>query len=629
MTRAAKELTATALSTPVRSGDAHRDGRDGPRRRRRRRASFDARRDRDPRRRGARAARDADAAGARRCSERSATRPTTRCCTPTRSLLPRARRARASWNYLLDRCDGGADGVQGQLPHEPAAGHRRRARLPRHPQRRRRRIAPDAVLAAMHYTHPVYTPRSVAAQARLAVARRRPDRVRRRVPRVGLPRGRLPLGRAGRRALRVRRGEPPVAPGAAPARGRSTRGSRTAAVSRCATASPTGTRSGWSTSTTCPRCAARSARCSAFDARDHLGDPGASIRANLDAFLARAGRARPRRVLLLTNPRSLGHAFNPLSVFWCLDRGGLAACGRRRGAQHLRRAALLPAASRRARAAPTPRRRSTSRRSSPSTGGTRCSSPTHGERPRRRRSRCYRDDRRGVPRVAARRSRRRPCARSPLAALRHPATAWWVMRSHPPAGHPALAARPPDRPPAAAVARARDAVPRARRSALMALVEDRQDHGYRDGPWRALPRAAARPGARRDLPARCSSGSRTASTCGSRSPTAGRSARRTRPTPRCASTATTSSTASGATGSSASASRTWRATGTPTTSAPRCARSRRVSSRWCRRGCSACATSTCATSRPRRRTRCAARAATSRVTTTCRTTCSRCSSTRR
>ncbi|MFI5047256.1 MAG: DUF1365 domain-containing protein [Acidimicrobiia bacterium] len=59
-----------------------------------------------------------------------------------------------------------------------------------------------------------------------------------------------------------------------------------------------------------------------FDAADHLGDPHATIRANLDGFLASHGEARPTRVLLLTNPRSLGHTFNPLSVFWCFDAGG-------------------------------------------------------------------------------------------------------------------------------------------------------------------------------------------------------------------------------------------------------------------------------------------------------------------
>ena len=64
-----------------------------------------------------------------------------------------------------------------------------------------------------------------------------------------------------------------------------------------------------------------------FDARDHLGDPDSSIRANVDAFLATEGvHLDGGRVLMLATPRSLGHAFNPLSVFWCHDRTGALEC---------------------------------------------------------------------------------------------------------------------------------------------------------------------------------------------------------------------------------------------------------------------------------------------------------------
>ena len=59
-----------------------------------------------------------------------------------------------------------------------------------------------------------------------------------------------------------------------------------------------------------------------FEARDHLGSPERSIRENLDAFLARQGRPRPDRVLMAAHARSLGHCFNPISVFWCLDGAG-------------------------------------------------------------------------------------------------------------------------------------------------------------------------------------------------------------------------------------------------------------------------------------------------------------------
>jgi uncharacterized protein len=60
-----------------------------------------------------------------------------------------------------------------------------------------------------------------------------------------------------------------------------------------------------------------------FDARDHLGDPASTIRANVDAYLAREGvDLRGGRVCMLANARSWGYTFNPLSVLWCYDRDG-------------------------------------------------------------------------------------------------------------------------------------------------------------------------------------------------------------------------------------------------------------------------------------------------------------------
>jgi DUF1365 family protein len=58
-------------------------------------------------------------------------------------------------------------------------------------------------------------------------------------------------------------------------------------------------------------------------ARDHAGDPRASLRANVDAFLAEEGvDLRGGRVTMLTAARSLGHVFNPLTVYWCHDAAG-------------------------------------------------------------------------------------------------------------------------------------------------------------------------------------------------------------------------------------------------------------------------------------------------------------------
>ena len=57
-----------------------------------------------------------------------------------------------------------------------------------------------------------------------------------------------------------------------------------------------------------------------FAARDHLGDPGASIRENVDRFLADHGiDLSGGRVLMLTNPRTMGYVFNPITVYWCYE----------------------------------------------------------------------------------------------------------------------------------------------------------------------------------------------------------------------------------------------------------------------------------------------------------------------
>jgi DUF1365 family protein len=57
-----------------------------------------------------------------------------------------------------------------------------------------------------------------------------------------------------------------------------------------------------------------------FRAVDHVGS-GTSIRANIDALLAAEGLSA-HRVLMLTNARTLGHVFNPISVHWCFAESG-------------------------------------------------------------------------------------------------------------------------------------------------------------------------------------------------------------------------------------------------------------------------------------------------------------------
>jgi DUF1365 family protein len=56
-----------------------------------------------------------------------------------------------------------------------------------------------------------------------------------------------------------------------------------------------------------------------FDARDHLGDPGLPIRENVVAWASAQGfDVAADRIVMLTNARTFGYVFNPITVFWCL-----------------------------------------------------------------------------------------------------------------------------------------------------------------------------------------------------------------------------------------------------------------------------------------------------------------------
>lgn len=64
-----------------------------------------------------------------------------------------------------------------------------------------------------------------------------------------------------------------------------------------------------------------------FESRDHLGDPGRSIKDNVVGFLSANGvDLTGGRVLMLANARSFGHVFNPISVHWCYTKIGELAC---------------------------------------------------------------------------------------------------------------------------------------------------------------------------------------------------------------------------------------------------------------------------------------------------------------
>ncbi|MFJ2805943.1 DUF1365 domain-containing protein [Kitasatospora sp. NPDC087271] len=68
----------------------------------------------------------------------------------------------------------------------------------------------------------------------------------------------------------------------------------------------------------------------AFRAGDHASDPagtGPTIRRDLERHLAEQGiRLGGGQVLMLTQARSLGHVFNPLTVYWCRDDEGRPLC---------------------------------------------------------------------------------------------------------------------------------------------------------------------------------------------------------------------------------------------------------------------------------------------------------------
>ena len=64
-----------------------------------------------------------------------------------------------------------------------------------------------------------------------------------------------------------------------------------------------------------------------FRSADHLGAPDRTIRSNLEDFCGQRGiDVRGGRILMLANARVLGHVFDPLSVFWCLDDESRVRC---------------------------------------------------------------------------------------------------------------------------------------------------------------------------------------------------------------------------------------------------------------------------------------------------------------
>ncbi|UDY24029.1 FAD-dependent oxidoreductase [Nocardioides sp. Kera G14] len=184
-------------------------------------------------------------------------------------------------------------------------------------------IDPASVIAGMDYEHPLYTPTSVAAQSRLAEIGS--DRVvfagayhgwgfhedgarsgAAAAARLGIDRRESPAHRAptvyATRITHQRR---------EPWRRRFQHRSLlwVTDLDAAGTSYPAGQLN-----------RVRSWFTGAIEARDHLGDPGRSVRENLTAFLASEGLQLGRgRVTVAAHPRAWGHCFNPISVFWCRD----------------------------------------------------------------------------------------------------------------------------------------------------------------------------------------------------------------------------------------------------------------------------------------------------------------------
>jgi uncharacterized protein len=237
------------------------------------------------------------------------------------SLLPRARGARASWNFRRPVGERGHVTVTYDL-----------TRLQRLPTQTRYLLTlggedlvdPALVIDRMEYEHPLYTPASVAAQRRL------PGLDSDRVAFAGAYHGwgfhedgaRSGLAAAERLGLRWGGFET----GASAPSSTTETGIYDTTVThvRRAPARRTFTLRSHTWLVDLDRLPDHGVL-GRFEGRDHLGDPARSIRDNLAAFLQGHGVALGAgRVLMAAHPRAFGHCFNPISVFWVAPETGPA-----------------------------------------------------------------------------------------------------------------------------------------------------------------------------------------------------------------------------------------------------------------------------------------------------------------
>ncbi len=253
------------------------------------------------------------------------------------ALLPRASRARGSWNFRRPAAGSGQVLVTYDLTRLQRLATDTHYLVTLGGEEL---VDPATVLARMEYEHPLYTPESVAAQRRL------PEVHTDRVAFAGAYHGwgfHEDGARSGLAAVEhlglTWDDAPPVVEVRRPAEGLSLetpaltqggnqptvyattiRHTRRTPFRRTFThrshtwvvdldALPEHGRLGW--------------LLGRFEGRDHLGDPARSIRANVEAFLEGHGvELGGGRILMAAHPRALGHCFNPISVFWCHDAAG-------------------------------------------------------------------------------------------------------------------------------------------------------------------------------------------------------------------------------------------------------------------------------------------------------------------
>ena len=254
------------------------------------------------------------------------------------SVLPRHHRARASWNYLRRATtsptagEGAAAGSATGAPTGVTVSYdmTRLMRLPVPADGRRFIVTlggqdlvdQEAVLATMQYEHPIYTPTSVAAQRRLSECNTD------RVVLAGAWHGwgfhedgaRSGVEAARRLGVEWTPGAPAsvdaTAPMPASSYATTIRHTRRKPIRR----SFTHRSQTWLVDLDALPDHGVLGR---FEARDHLGDPDSTIRANVERFLELNGvEPDGGRILMAANARALGYCFNPISVFWCHRRDG-------------------------------------------------------------------------------------------------------------------------------------------------------------------------------------------------------------------------------------------------------------------------------------------------------------------